>query len=407
MGTAYDAVVVGARCAGAPAAFLLAKYGHRVLLIDRARFPSDTISTHLVHPPGVAALGRWGLLDRVIASGCPAIRRYAFDLGPFVIAGVPGTKDTSEVAYAPRRTVLDKLLVDAAAEAGVEVREGFVVESLLRDGDRVTGIRGRSANGRPAEETARVVVGADGTRSMVAKAVLAEEYHGHAPLFAGYYSYFSGLPMDGSFEAYDAPRRSMAAWPTNDGLTLVIAGWPMSEFEANRGDVEGNWRRTIDLVPHFAERVRNARREERFSGMSVPGFFRKPFGPGWALAGDAGYNRDFITAQGISDAFRSAEHCAAAIDAAFDGRETYDAAMGAYQMNRDQWALPMFEFTRQFASLEPPPPEMQQVMAAISANQESMDGFARLIGGVVSPAEFFSPPNVKKIFAAAGAMPRE
>src|SRR5512134_1549982 len=140
-GKKYDAIVVGARCAGSPAAMLLARKGRDVLVVDRATFPSDTISTHLIHPPGVAALKRWGLLDRLVATGCPAIDTYVFDFGPITISGAPGTED-APVAYAPRRTVLDKLLVDAASEAGAEVREGFTVESVVVEDGRVTGVRG-------------------------------------------------------------------------------------------------------------------------------------------------------------------------------------------------------------------------------------------------------------------------
>src|SRR5262249_46623572 len=129
-GTSRDVIVIGARCAGSPTAMLLARKGHDVLMVDRATFPSDTVSTHLIHPPGGAAMKRWGLLERLVATNCPPIHRYAFDMGPFVIEGAPGKGDNA-VSYAPRRTVLDKLLVDAAAEAGVEVREGFSVEEIL------------------------------------------------------------------------------------------------------------------------------------------------------------------------------------------------------------------------------------------------------------------------------------
>src|SRR5687768_10019702 len=402
MAEAFDAIVVGARCAGAPVAMLLARRGHKVLLVDRANFPSDTISTHLVHPPGVAALTRWGLLERLVATGCPAIHTYQFDLGPFVISGTPGTDDTSPVAYAPRRTVLDKLLVDTAAEAGVQVREGFVVEEILGDGAEVTGIRGHQKHGPSATERARVVIGADGIHSIVARAVGAAEYHGHDPLVAGYYGYFSGLPTHGRFEAYDAPRRAIALWPTHDDLTLVIAGWPTSEFEANKQDIEGHWMKAIDMVPPLAQRVRAARREERLVGMMVRGYFRKPFGSGWALVGDAGYNKDFITAQGISDAFRAAEWCTNALDASFSGSSTFDEAMTTYQTTRDKASFAIYEFTAQVAALEPPTPELQQLMAAIHGNQEAMNGFVRVVAGVVSPAEFFSEENVGRIFAAAG-----
>src|SRR5581483_9671671 len=153
----YDVIVVGARCAGSPTAMLLARAGYRVLAVDRATFPSDTISTHLVHPPGVAALRRWGLLDRLKATGCPPIDTYMFDFGPFAITGSPGTEG-APVAYGPRRTVLDKLLVDAATEAGAEVREGFTVSDVVIDDGRVVGVRGHGRNGALVTERARVVV---------------------------------------------------------------------------------------------------------------------------------------------------------------------------------------------------------------------------------------------------------
>ncbi|MEO5988974.1 MAG: NAD(P)/FAD-dependent oxidoreductase [Candidatus Eisenbacteria bacterium] len=396
-----DVIVIGARCAGSPTAMLLARRGYNVLLVDRATFPSDTISTHLIHPPGVGALKRWGLLERLKATGCPAIDHYAFDMGPFVIEGAPGNGDNA-VAYGPRRTVLDKLLVDAAAEAGAEVREGFIVDEILFDDGRVAGIRGRDAAGTNVTERARVVVGADGLHSFVAKAVSPEQYIDRAPIEAGYYTYWSGLPMNGRFEAYDrAPGRGWAAWPTNDDLTLVVVSWPMAEFEANRHDIERHYLETFDRAPAFAERVRSAKREDRFYGTNVPNYFRKPFGAGWALVGDAGYLRDFITAQGISDAFRDAESCATALDQWLSGSREFDQSMGEYQSARDRQVMPMFEFTCNFAMLAPPTPEMQQLFGAVKGNQEAMDGFAQVISGVRSPADYFSEENIGRIFAAA------
>jgi 2-polyprenyl-6-methoxyphenol hydroxylase-like FAD-dependent oxidoreductase len=379
---------------------LLARKGYRVLAVDRATFPSDTVSTHLIHPPGVAALKRWGLLDRVLATGCPAIDTYSFDFGPFAIAGSPGTDD-SPVAYAPRRTVLDKLLIDAASEAGAEVREGFTVEEILFEEGRVAGIRGHGRGGASVTEYARVVIGADGLHSAVARAVTPEQYHEKPPLLAAYYTYWSALPMNGRFEAYTRPYRSFAAWPTNDNMTLVIVGWPISEFEANKKDIEGNYHKVLELVPEFAARIRAAKREERFAGMAVPNYFRKPFGPGWVLVGDASYNKDFITAQGIQDAFRDAERCVAALHDAFSGARSFDDAMGETQSTRDQHVLPMYEFTAELATQEPPSPDMQQLLGAVYGNPEAMNGFARVQAGVTSPAEFFSEENIKRIFAAA------
>jgi 2-polyprenyl-6-methoxyphenol hydroxylase-like FAD-dependent oxidoreductase len=395
----YDAIVVGARCAGSPTAMLLARRGYKVLVVDRSTFPSDTLSTHVLQPQGAAALKRWGLLDRLAATGCPPIHTYSFDFGPLTLSGSPGT-DESPVAYCPRRTVLDKLLVDAAAEAGVEVREGFTVEDVIVEDDRVVGIRGHSKGGETVTERAGVVVGADGRNSRVAKTARPEQYNEKAAILCGYYTYWSDFPIDGTFEVYVRPGRGWAAAPTHDGLTLIVGGWPVAEYEANKDDVEGNYLKMFEMAPEFAERIRGAKREARFSGTSVENYFRKPFGSGWALVGDAGYNKDFITAQGISDAFRDAELCAGALDESLSNTRSFDVAMGEYQAKRDAHVLPMFEFTTQLATLEPPPPDMQQLLGAMQGNQGAMDGFARVNAGVTSPAEFFSEANIGSIFAA-------
>ena len=391
----FDVVVVGARCAGAPLAMLMARQGYRTLLVDRATFPSDTVSTHVIHPPGAGALRRWGLLDRVVATGCPPVGRYSFDFGPVALAGAPASAE-SPFGYAPRRTLLDKILVDAAAAAGAEVREGFTVEEVLVSDGRVTGVRGRDQGGSSIVEQARVVVGADGRNSAVAKAVRPAQYEERAPLTVGYYSYWSNLPTD-SFEAYSRPGRGWAVCPTNDGLTIVIGGWPYAELAAHRNDVEAELMATFELSPAFAERIRDAKREERIAGTSVPNYFRTPYGPGWALVGDAGYSRDFITAQGITDAFLDAEGCARALGAALAGTMPYDEALAGYQSARDTRAMPVYQMTLQIASLQPPDEQMIQLVGAMAGNQEAMDAFARLNSGVISPVDFFAPENVGRI----------
>lgn len=396
----YDAIVVGARCAGSPTAMLLARMGHRVLMVDRATFPSDTLSTHVIHAPGVAALARWGLLDTVKSTGCPPVETYSFDFGPLTIKGTPPPYEGISHAYAPRRTLLDKILVDAAAEAGVEVRERFTVDDVVIEDGVVVGIRGRDENGTRVSERARVVVGADGRNSHVAKAVQPEQYHDKPMLQWSYYTYWSGLPVDG-FEIVIRPNRGWGAVATNDGLTMLVVGWPHAESAAYKADVEANYLKTLELAPDFARRVRAAKREERFSGGSVPNFFRKPFGAGWALVGDAGYNKDPITAQGISDAFRDAELCSTAIDEAFTGRRPFEEAMLAYQHTRDAKAIPVYEFTTQLATLEAPPPEMQHLLGAVHGNHDAMDSFAGITAGTVSPVEFFDPENIGRIMSLA------
>jgi 2-polyprenyl-6-methoxyphenol hydroxylase-like FAD-dependent oxidoreductase len=380
---------------------LLARKGYRVLLVDRASFPSDTVSTHILHPLGVVSLARWGLLDRFTATGCPPVDTYFFDFGPFTLDGAPGT-DESPVAYCPRRTILDKLLVDAASESGVEIREAFNVEEIMIEDGRAVGIRGRTRHG-PVTERAEVTVGADGRHSMVSEAVRSRQYNEKPPLLAGYYSYWRGLPMDGRFETYIRERRGFGVFPTHDDLTMVIVGWPYAEFAENKKDIEGNYLKAIALVPDFAERLRAATREAPFAGAAVPNYFRKPYGPGWALVGDAGYNRDFITGQGILDAFRDADLCAAALDESFSGKRSFDDAMADYQRTRDARVGAMYEFTCELATLEPPPPELQQLLAATAGNPSAMDDFARLNAGTITPTEFFAPENVEAILAAAAA----
>lgn len=400
MTKAFDVIVVGARCAGSPTAMLLARRGYRVLLVDRTTFPRDTVSTHLLHPLGARALANWGLLDRLTATGCPPIHTYAFDFGAFTLAGAPGT-DEAPVAYCPRRTILDKLLVNAAAQSGADVREGFTVEAVLIENGRAVGIKGRSEHGGAIVERAQVIVGADGRHSLVAKAVRPDRYDEKPPLLAAYYTYWSGLPMHGRFETYIRDRRGFGVAPTHDGLTVVIAGCPYAELDAFKTDIKGNYLKTIGLAPAFADRLRGARREARFAGAAVPNYFRKPYGPGWALVGDAGYNRDFITGQGIMDAFHDAKLCAAALDSAFSGAQAFDTAMSEYQRARDARVKAMYDFTCQLATLEPPPPDMQQLFSAVHGNQKAMDDFARMNAGTISPAAFFAPDNISAIMAAA------
>ena len=405
----YDAIVIGARCAGSPTAMLLARKGYRVLLVDRATFPSDTMSAHYIHQPGVAQLKRWGLMDRVIASNCPPIRQAYFEIGPFpsghftLTGSAPPAGDVA-AAYGPRRRVLDKILVDAAVEAGAELREGFLVQEVLMEEGRVIGLRGRTRGGATITEKARIIVGADGLHSTVARAVQAPKYNEQPSLGCGYYTYWSGVPVEG-VEFYQLDRRLVILLPTNDNLTCIAVGWPNQEFHKNRTDIEGNYLKTLELVPRVAERMRGAKREERFVGTAdLPNFFRKPYGPGWALVGDAGYHKDPITGEGITDAFRDAELLAEAINAGFSGEQPLEQALAGYEQRRNEAAMPIYNLTCNLARLEPPPPEMIQLFAALEGNQEETNRFLGTIAGTVPVAEFFAEENVQRIMERAGLM---
>ena len=382
---------------------LLARAGHRVLLVDKATFPSDTLSTHFIHPPGVSALDRWGILEQLEATNCPPVTRYSYDFGPITIAGTPRPGDGVAIGYGPRRLVLDAMLIDAAVAAGAEFRESFTVEEILVEDGCGTGIRGHAAGGETVAERARVVIGADGKNSLVAKTVQAEQYNEAPPLTPSYYTYWSNLPTD-TFENYIRAEndRGWGALPTHDGLTCVVMGWPLAQFEANRADVEGTYMKTFDLAPEFAERIQAAKREDRFKGIrDLPGYFRKPYGPGWTLVGDAGYHKHPLTAYGITDAFRDAEGVGGALDDTFAERQTFDDAMAAFHRARDEKSGPIYGLTCDFAKIEPPPPEMLQLLGAIHGNSEAMSDFVSVMAGTLPAPEFFAPENVGRIMATA------
>jgi 2-polyprenyl-6-methoxyphenol hydroxylase-like FAD-dependent oxidoreductase len=400
----YDAIIVGARCAGSPAAMLLARKGYRILLVDKATFPSDTVSTHIIWPHGAELLARWGLLDRLAATGCPAVALdLLFDVGPFALRG--GVLDTNagRGGFCPRRTVLDKLLVDAAAEAGADVREAFTVEGLLWDGDRVAGITGHGRGGARVDEHARIVIGADGEHSFVARAVRAPEYDTAPPLTTNYYSYYSGFDAR-DIEMYIRDFRAIGCFPTHGGLTLIAILWPSHEFQEVRTDVEGHVMKAVEATPTVAARLRRATREEKWMGIAgVPNYFRQASGPGWALAGDAAYDKDPITAQGISDAFADAASLSEALDAGWSGRRPLAEALAAHQAERDQRVKPMFDFTRQMATLEPPPQHMQELFAALRGNQEATNQFLSAITGSSPLPAFMNPDNIARVVSQANA----
>jgi len=267
------------------------------------------------------------------------------------------------------------------------------------DGERVSGIRGHTPGGSPVSEQTRIVIGADGLRSLVARTVQAPIYLEKPTFTCFYYTYWSGVPMEG-LEIYPRDRRFLIGFPTNDGLVCIAMEWPHAEFHAFRANIEGNFLQTLELAPGLAARVRSGKRAVRFMGTAdLPGFFRKPYGPGWALVGDAGYHKDPCTAQGISDAFRDAELLAEALDRGLTGRRPLEEALADYERQRNEAVMPLYEWTCQFARLKPLRPELQQLLDALQGNQEQTDRFFGTIAGTVPMLEFFSPENIGRILA--------
>ena len=396
----YDAIVVGARCGGSPTAMLLAGRGYRVLVVDRATFPSDTLSTHFLHLSGTALLERWGLLDRVRESGCPPVRELAFDIGPLCLIGSPVPAGPVDEMFCCRRTVLDHILVDAAVAAGAELRQGFTVEGVVHEAGRVVGITGRDRRGRSVTERAAIVIGADGRRSLVARAVGAAEYDAVAPLAGYYYSYWSGIEAH-RVEFYPRDGRVAGVLPTNDGLTCLFVGARRRDFPTFRRDVEGFMGNVFASIPELASRVAAGRREERLRGTGdLPNFFRRPWGPGWALVGDAGCHKDPILGQGISDAFRDAEFLADAVDSGLSGGQSMTAALTGYESRRNDVERPRYEYNIQHAALDPPTPELTALFDALKQNPHETRRFFGTYAGTVTVADFMRPENVERIMAA-------
>ena len=399
----FDVIVVGARCAGSATAMLLARRGHRVLVLDRNECPSDLkASTHLVWHGGVACLKRWGLLERLRATGCPPMKKIILDMGELALAGfAPPAGDVDE-AYAPRRYVLDALLLDVAREAGAALRTRCTVDAPILDGGRVRGVRYRDAAGARHEAHATIVVGADGFNSVVARAVDAAVRDEHPQLQGMIWAYFRDLPLDG-IEFYSRPARMIYAWYTNDGLTLAGICFRDEDYGRAAKDPEASIAAELQaLAPELAARVRAAHRETSWQGGATPGVCRAPSGPGWALVGDAGLTMDPITAAGITNAFRDAELLSAAIDAGLSGREPVDEAVARFEAQRAPGSLPLFAFSRDMAKLDPPPQAMIDLFMSLPGNQPDTDAYFGVFAQTVPVTQFFAPDNVARIVAARG-----
>jgi 2-polyprenyl-6-methoxyphenol hydroxylase-like FAD-dependent oxidoreductase len=399
----YDVIVVGARVAGAATAMLLARHGLRVLVVDRVSFPSDTISSHQLQVPGVALLQRWGLLGKLAAAGTPPTCRVRFDAGAGVVLdGRFPAYEGVDGLYSPRRTVLDTILVEAAREAGAEVRENFRVTQVTASGGRVTGIRGAAGRRPEVTETASLVIGADGKRSLIAGGVGARRYREQPVRSFASYSHWAGVPVSGG-ELYQRPGRVVAVFPTNDELTMVYAAAPMTEFASARADLEGYYLRTLDLCGDLGERVRAGRRAERLrTAPDQPNTFRCSHGPGWALAGDAGVVMDSVSAQGMTHALRDASYLSAAVVAGLGGSRPLAGALHDHQRRRDRAIRGMYDFTLGLAAFLPVTPGQRRFLAAVAADQQETDRFLGAFAGIVPPEQYFTLRSVVRILGSRG-----
>ena len=358
---------------------LLARKGHRVLLLDRDRFPSDMgQSTHLIHPLGVAHLRDWGVLPQIAARAAPFID-WRVDLHGTVLSGAPPAVNGCEDSYGPRRYLLDTVLAEAAVAAGAAFRDGVRVVDLLEDDGRVAGVVTTGADGSREVERARLVIGADGPNSVVARCAGAKESLCEPIVQSNIWSYWEGLALD-HVRLYIRERKGAFAFPASDGMVLVSANLMHDEFVAARHDREAAFHaRVEEVAPDVHAMLPGATRTEDFHGGCTRAFVREAAGPGWALVGDAGMKKDPVTAQGISTAFRCAEMLAEAADDGLNGRRPLDEALADYATARDDWLLPYYRFTAQLARFARP---TETLAAYYRAIQNDPAETARLFGCV-------------------------
>ena len=404
----YDAVVVGARCAGSPLSMLLARKGHRVLLLDRDQFPSEhPMSTHGVHARGLGYLAQWGLLEQVEAIGADPVTEIRLDAGAFAVEAplpaVQGASNALSKTLGPRRLKLDQVLLRGAEAAGVEIRDGCTVEHLVIENGVVSGVRARSNDGATFEVAARMVIGADGPGSRVAIDAGAAKYHRVPARQGTVWSYWSGVDL--ANKIWLAPRdgENVYAFSTNSGLSLIGVNWAIERFKAMRGDPASQFEQVVErAMPELHALMRDGQREEQWRRGATENFFRVPYGSGWALVGDAGHKFDPCTAQGITHTFRDAEELSEAVDAGLSGRLPLAESLRDFHVERDRWLKPFYDFTCDMARMKPLN-AMQASMLELGLDDPAVvTQFAGLITTATLPKTFFSPRNLGPILARIG-----
>ena len=382
--SAYDVAIVGGRIAGASTALLLARAGVRVVLVDHGRRGSDTVSTHGLMRGAVLQLSRWGLLPDVVAANTPPIREVVFHYadGEDISVTIRPSEGV-DALYAPRRYVLDRILVDAAAAAGAHVLHETTVTELIRDtSDRVTGVRVRGRRNESMSLCAPFTIGADGVRSTVAAETAAPVILKGSSASAVLYRYLTDLPAAGYEWAY-GEGAAAGLIPTNDSTCVFVATTPARMHSLRSSGAEQAFATLLaSAAPSLVDRVADAKRATSLRGWGgVPGYLRRGWGDGWALVGDAGYFKDPITTHGMTDALRDAELLADAVLAVLSGCGEA-SAFEAYEGTRDRLSRDMFDVTEAVAgydwSLHKARHLLRDVSAAMSAEVEHLQALRPL-----------------------------
>lgn len=401
----YDVLIVGGRAAGASVAQLLARQGRRVLVADRDKFPSDTMSTHFMSLGAVGALKRLGVLNDILAAGFRRITRHRSWIDDCCFEGPAGPPGTFSIA--PRRIVLDSILLDHAVRAGAQFEERTRVDGLLHEDGRVAGAVLQTTGGERREVRARVVIGADGKSSKVAEWVGAEKYDAVPALRPAYYAYFHGIEPrpEATLELFFGGDQIGFLFPMREGEDCIAVEIQPEEFEEFRTGHAAFFEARVRKLPEMSRRMQNARLEGKVIGVrGVDNYFRKPYGPGWALTGDAGYLKDPSTGLGIGDALEQAFMLADALGAWFDGAD-WETAMSAFHQKRDQTMKPLYEATLDFTRMRDVGPAEQNLLKAVLLSPSTTRAIAYAmvaqLPNLLSPRAHGQTAFISKMFAPA------
>ena len=393
----YDAIIVGARIAGTATALGLARRGWRVLLLDAATFPSDTLSTHLLWSDALREFDRLGVLGAILATGAPPIARIRLSYGEYANEAPIPTADGYPPLLSVRRVILDNLLLTAARRTpGITIREGVTITELLREGAAVGGVRGTArGTDTPFAARAALTIGADGRHSTVARSVGAAEYDAVPPLLATYYRYYRGVaPLAApTLAAYrDATGGFCYLFPCDDDVWTLAISFPQAEFAAVRRDHEAHLAAQIARKPGLPERLADAEPLGPWRGAGdLANFFRVPHGPGWALVGDAGYHRDPITGRGIADALRHAALLVAALGQPHDTADLRD-----YQAARDALARPLYDFTVERPPTDVTPADWSAYLGRTLADPAFLSRYIGFMATTTPSATFYTAEAVRE-----------
>jgi 2-polyprenyl-6-methoxyphenol hydroxylase-like FAD-dependent oxidoreductase len=393
----FDVVVVGGRCAGSPLAALLARAGLSVALVEQARFPRDTLSTHVFESAALAFLNRLGVLSALRATRAPIVNHLDIRQEGFR-ARVPAPQRPGDVggAMSVRRLLLDPILAEAAAEAGAEVWMGAKVTALVRDRGRVTGVR-VARNGSEQSLEASLVVGADGRNSTVARLVGARKYNLTTNERFFYWSFFEdadpGAEPTVIFHRWSGT--FVLAIPADSGLYQVLAIPELSELPRFRQNLEENYLEYVRRCDPVAQALSGARRVGKPFGMlRWEGFFREATGPGWVLAGDAGHFKDPAPGQGIQDSFRQVEFLAPAILGAINkSPSALDEALAGWARWRDDDAGEHYWLAADLGKAGLAPAVLPEIAQRLY-ERGKLDSFTDLFNHRSLPSKVLSPPRV-------------